>query len=196
MGKDWRESRRHLPCIYFRQMPSVVRTSVALLFVASAAAAQEAPVTGACAKPDSVAFQGNSRVGESALRGDVGITPGTALNYRTLQRAIKNLFETTQFDDIQVRCRIVNGKSIITFDLKERPLLGEVDVRGANKVSTGTLRDQVDMLIGRPIDPSQVARAVAKMDSVYASRGFYLARARAETTTVAAGTKITFVVDE
>ncbi|HEU4995861.1 MAG TPA: outer membrane protein assembly factor BamA [Gemmatimonadaceae bacterium] len=177
-------------------MQSVARTSVALLLVATAAAAQEPPVTGACAKPDSVAFVGNSRVGEAALRGDVGITPGTALNYRTLQRAIKSLFETTQFDDIQVRCRVVSGKSIITFELKERPLLGEVDVRGANRVSVGTLRDQVDMLIGRPIDPAQVARAIAKMDSVYAARGFYLARARAETTTVAAGTKITFLVDE
>jgi outer membrane protein insertion porin family len=153
-------------------------------------------VSGPCAKPDSVAFVGNARVGESALRGDVGITPGTALSYRTLQRAIKNLYATTQFEDIQVRCEVAQGHATLTFALKERPLLGDVDVRGAERVAAGTVRDQVDLLIGRPIDPSQVARAIARIDSVYAAKGYYLARARAETTTVATGTKITFVVDE
>ncbi len=71
-----------------------------------------------------------------------------------------------------------------------------MDVRGPDKVSGGTIRDQVDILVGRPIDPSQVARVIARIDSVYASKGYYLALTRAETTTVAAGTKITFVVEE
>jgi outer membrane protein insertion porin family len=169
---------------------------VLLAFVAGSGMAQERAVAGACAQPDSVAFRGNSRVGESALRGDVGITPGSALNYRTLQRAIKNLYATTQFDDIQVRCEFGDGRAVLVFDMKERPLLGDVDVRGAQRVSAGTVRDQVDILIGRPVDPAQIARSIARIDSVYASKGYYLARTRAETTTVAAGTKITFVVDE
>ena len=164
--------------------------------MATAAAAQEPAVTGACAKPDSVAFRGNVRVGDAALRGDVGISPGSALNYRTLQRAIKSLYATTQFEDVQIKCEVAGGRAILTFDLKERPLLGDVEVRGSERVPASTLRDQVDLLIGRPIDPAQVARAIARMDSVYAAKGYYLARARAETTTVAAGTKVTFVVDE
>src|SRR5205814_7490183 len=131
--------------------------------------------------------RGNARVGESALRGDVGITAGSALSYRTLQRAIKNLYETTQFDDIQVVCAVASGRAILTFDLKERPLLGDVDVRGASRVSPNAVRDQVDILIGRPIDAAEVARSITRIDSVYASKGYYLARARAETTTVAAG---------
>ena len=167
-----------------------------LLVLASGLVAQEAPVGGACARPDSVAFRGNGRVGEAALRGDVGITPGGALSYRTLQRAIKNLYATAQFDDIQVTCAVANGHAILAFDVRERPLLGDVDVRGAVRVSPNTVKDQVDILVGRPVDPSQIARSIARIDSVYASKGFYLARTRAETTTVAAGTKITFVVDE
>ena len=177
-------------------MRRVVGISIALSALASVAAAQEPTVTGACAKPDSVAFRGNARVGESALRGDVGIAPGRPLSYRALQRAIKNLYATTQFEDIQVHCEVAAGRAILSFDLKERALLGDVDVRGAQRVPAGTVRDQVDLLIGRPIDPSQVARAIARIDSVYVSKGYYLAQARAETTTVAAGTKITFVIDE
>jgi len=130
------------------------------------------------------------------LRADVGMAPGSELNYRDLQRAIKSLYATTQFDDVQVRCDVVDNRAVLAFELKERPLLGDVDVTGTARVPAGTLKDQVDLLIGRPIDPALIARAIARMDSVYAAKGFYLARVRAETTTVKEGTKITFVVDE
>jgi outer membrane protein insertion porin family len=167
-----------------------------LVVTAAAAASQEAPVSGACARPDSVAFRGNARVPESALRGDVDIAPGSVLNYRVLQRAIKSLYATTQFDDIQIKCEPRAGRTVLVFEVKERPLLGEVDVRGTQRVPAGTVRDQVDILVGRPIDPAQLARVIARIDSVYASKGYYLATARAETTQVAVGTKISFVVDE
>jgi outer membrane protein insertion porin family len=162
----------------------------------AAAAAQDATVTGACSKPDSVAFRGNVRVAESALHGDVNVDAGTTLNYRTLQRAIKSLYATQQFEDVQVRCEVANGKAILAFELKERPLLGDVAVRGPDRVSAGTVRDQVDILIGRPVDPAQIARVIARIDSLYESKGYYLATIRAETTVVAGNTNVTFVVDE
>jgi len=168
----------------------------ALSLGAATAFAQEPAVAGACARPDSVAFRGNSRVSDAALRGDVGIAAGSELNYRTLQRAIKSLYATTQFDDVQVRCEVAAGRAVLAFELRERPILGDVDVRGAERVPTGTLRDQIDLLIGRPVDPSLIARAIARMDSVYAKKGYYLARVRAETTSVATGTKIVFIVEE
>lgn len=177
-------------------MLRAVGISIVLLTAAAAASAQDVSVTGPCAKPDSVAFRGNTRVAESAIRGDVGITAGSALNYRMLQRAIKNLYATGQFEDIQIRCEVADGHAVLAFVVKERPLLGDVDVRGAARVPLGTVRDQVDILIGRPIDPAQVARVITRIDSLYAAKGYYLAQARAETTHVAAGTKVTFVVDE
>jgi len=177
-------------------MLRVAGLSALLLGVASVAAAQDQSVAGACARPDTVAFRGNARVAESALRADVGIVPGSSLSYRTLQRAIRSLFATTQFDDVQVHCEITGGRTLLAFEVRERPLLGEIDVRGTDRVSSGSVRDQVDLLIGRPVDPSQVARTIARMDSLYASKGYYLAEIRAESTTVATGLKLAFLVEE
>ena len=177
-------------------MRRLIGTSVLLIGLAGSAAAQESAGGGVCAKPDSVAFRGNARVTESALRNDVGITPGTALSYRTLQRAIKDLFGSQQFDDVTVQCQLVSGRPLLVFEVTERPLLGDVDVRGPKRIAAGTVRDQVDILIGRPVDPAQVARVVARIDSLYEAKGYYLADVRAETTHVAAGSKVTFVVDE
>jgi len=177
-------------------MRRLIGTSVLLIGLAGPAAAQEPAAGGACAKPDSVAFRGNARVTESAMRSDVGINPGTALNYRTLQRAIKDLYGTQQFDDVTVQCQLISGRPLLLFEVTERPLLGDVDVRGAKRVPAGTVRDQVDILIGRPVDPAKVARVVARIDSLYETKGYYLADVRAETTHVDAGSKVTFVVDE
>jgi outer membrane protein insertion porin family len=166
------------------------------LGLARAATAQNPAVAGACARPDSVAFRGNSRVSESALRADVGIAPGAALNYRDLQRAIKSLFATTQFEDIQVKCEVAGGRTTLAFEVRERPLLGEVVVRGTDRVSSGTVRDQVDLIVGRPVDPSLVARVVARIDSVYEAKGYYLAEVTVDSTTVSTGLMLTFRVEE
>ena len=170
---------------------------LAFLATASAAAAQGA-TAGQCTRPDSIEFRGNTRLGDALLRSDAGITPGAAINYRDLQRAIKALYNTFQFQDVQAFCEpLPGGKAVLVFRVKERPMLVDVDVTGADKVSPGTVRDQVDLLIGRPIDPSQVMHTIVKIDSVYAANGYAVAEVRAETTYVdSTSARIMFHVDE
>ncbi len=163
--------------------------------MASGVAAQEQSA-GICTTPDTIAFRGQSRVSESALRSDISITAGVSLNYRMIQRAIRNLHETQQFDDVSIQCQVVSGRPMLIFQVAERPLLGDVDVRGPKRVSAGTVRDQVDLLIGRPVNPAQVTKIVTRIDSLYETKGYYLAEVRAETSHVDAGTKVTFVVNE
>ncbi len=157
------------------------------------------PVTGPCATPDSVAFRGNQRITDALLRGDAGILPGTPLNYRTLQRAIKQLYATGQFDEISVACEPATGpgtKTIVAFRLTERPILGDIDVKGPDRVSPSSVKERVDLLIGRPVDPAQVAHSVARIDSLYESEGYFLAHVRVDTSVVDGQTKLVFVVDE
>ena len=68
-----------------------------LLVAASAVQAQDA-ATGPCATPDSVAFRGQSRIPEGDLRADVGIAPKSKINSRILDRAIRDLYATNNFD--------------------------------------------------------------------------------------------------
>lgn len=165
---------------------------------AAAAAAQDATVAGSCTQPDSIDFRGNTRLGDALLRTDAGITTGTPLNYRDVQRAIRALYGTLQFDDVRALCQpLAGGKSMLVFQLKERPMLVDVDVSGTDKVSRGTVRDQVDLLIGRPIDPAQVTRTIVKIDSLYSSKGYAVAQVRAETTYVdSTSARLMFHVDE
>src|SRR5438105_2284967 len=176
--------------------------AAALVVVASAPAWSQqsggnVPVTGPCATPDSVVFHGNQRISETMLRGDAGISPGVALSSGVHQRSIKNLFATEQFDDVATSGNIAtNGKAILTFDMKERPVLSDVDVTGPDRLSINTVRDRVDLLVGRPVDPNQVARSIARIDSLYESEGYPLATVRVDTAVVDGQLKLTFRVSE
>ena len=172
-----------------------------LAAAAHPARAQDAAsaATGRCASPDSVAIVGNSRVSEASIRSDAGLTAGATLNYRLLQRSIKDLFATGQFDDVRLSCVDggEGGKTMLVITVRERPELVDVSVTGTDRLSGKSVRDRVDLLIGRPVDPAQVVRAKTRIDSLYEASGYYLAQVKPETTYVDSGkVKITFHIDE
>jgi len=167
------------------------------LAAGSVAQAQDVAPAGPCTAPDSIAFRGNHRIKDDELRSDIGILPKTPINSRTVTAAVRQLYATNQFDDVSSGIEVVGGKCILHFDLAERRVLSDVKVEGTDRVSNGSVRDRVDLLIGKPVDPAQVTRDVARIDSLYQAEGYYLAKVRVDTALVGdEGATITFHIDE
>src|SRR5690606_18953711 len=146
------------------------------LALASVPARARDPAAGACARPDSIAIRGNDRLSEAAVRAQLPLQAGTQLTARSVETAIRTMYETGQYESVSISCAIdPSGRTTFLVDVRERPLLGSVSVRGADVVSRGTVEGQVDLVIGQPLDPARVARAVAKIDSIYEDRGYVLA---------------------
>ena len=171
---------------------------LALAVASTPAFAQDAtqPGSGRCSIADSIAVRGNTRTSDATIRQEAGLSVGTPLNFTAVQRALRAVYALNQFDDVQLLCTVEGDRTTLTLAVVERPLLGDVKVAGVESVPERTVSDKVDMLIGRPIDPAQVARSVARIDSVYESQGYYLAQVRAETTVVEGKTTVTFRVEE
>jgi outer membrane protein insertion porin family len=179
-------------------MRRLLFSAVVLLFMGTTVRAQEPAVTGGrCATPDSIIFRGASRVSDATMRADAGLVPGP-VNYRALERAIKALYATGQFDDIQVSCDLSKDSTRAShvFVVKERPLLYGVDVAGTDRVSRNDVRDRVDLLVGKPLDPAQVAHSMQRIDSLYQSEGFFLAQVKPETTLVNGQVQLLLRIDE
>src|SRR3984957_8736520 len=174
-----------------RLMPGV---ALAVLAVSGRVFAQDA--SGKCAKPDSLAIAGNSRVDGETIRSSLGILPGAPLAGKQLQDGVRALFGTGQFDDVQVTCSIVGAKSILTVTVKERPTLFDIQIQGTKRLSQKAVRDRIELVQGRPIDPGSVARAVTRVDSLYEASGYYLAMVVPETTFTKSGATLTFKIDE
>jgi outer membrane protein insertion porin family len=176
--------------------------ALALLGAATSLAAQaSAGQAGPCATPDSIGVSGNKRVSAQTILTDAGLTAGMTLNSPVVQRAIKNVFQSGQFDGVDIHCRLTETtppKAIIVIEVVERPILEQVDVAGAKNVPPHTVKDLVDLLIGRPVNPSQVAHVVQRIDSLYQSQGYVLATIKPETTFTADKDRasILFRIDE
>ncbi|MEO7083238.1 MAG: outer membrane protein assembly factor BamA [Gemmatimonadaceae bacterium] len=172
--------------------------ALAVLTAGSTALAQgaQAPV-GQCAVPDSIAFRGQSRITDERLRADVGIAPKSAVNARVTSRALNDLYATAQFEpSIAISCEVGNGRSTLIFTLHERRILSDVKVEGPDKVSSSEVRDRVDLLIGKPINPAQIAKDISRIDSLYQSEGYYLAKVSVDTIIDKDATTLVFRVDE
>ena len=131
------------------------------------------------------------------MRAETGLAPGP-INYRALDRALRAIYATNQFEDVQARCEIAadTSRALLVFLLKERPLLQGVEVAGTDRVSKSEVRDRIDLLIGRPVDPAMIARSVQRIDSLYQSEGYYLAIVKPETTYVNGQVSLLFRIDE
>lgn len=181
-------------CVYIMPMQRLPTLLLAALTLSGTAAAQE--VAGRCATPSAIVVEGNSRMAIGVIRAESGLMPGQLLNARTIAKAIRDLYETGNFDDVAIRCAPGDSSATLIIDVKERLLLGDIDVTGVKRLSNRTVKERVDMLIGRPIDPAQVARTIERIDSLYESEGYYLARIRPETSVVNGKVKLVFSVDE
>jgi outer membrane protein insertion porin family len=120
------------------------------------------------------------------------------LNVHDIQDAIKALYATGQFDDVQLVCRVdpASSKATLTIQVRERPILTDYKVIGADRVAPKDVKEKLSFPTGGPVDPGKIAKAIASTDSLYESKGYYLANVKADSTLTDGRLSITFNVDE
>ncbi|MEP6573120.1 MAG: hypothetical protein ABJD11_10510, partial [Gemmatimonadota bacterium] len=99
---------------------SLVVALIALTLVAHTLCAQQPDTTAASGPPpiDSLIVRGNSRLSAVQILGTAGLVVHQSANYRDLQRAIRALFRTGQFDDVAIDQQGDSGKVILLITVK------------------------------------------------------------------------------
>jgi outer membrane protein insertion porin family len=176
----------------------MLRILLALLALGLATPVLAQDQTGRCLVPDSIAVRGNVRVGRASVVAASGLREGDSLSFPSIQRAIRDLYGTGDFDRVEIQCGLpASGRgATIVIDVTERPVIGRVSVVGPQAIPVGTVEDKVTLLIGRPVDPAQLAVSMRRIDSLYKSRGYYLVRITPETTSLGDRVGITLRVNE
>jgi len=179
--------------------PALLLVACLLIVVPAAAGAQATPAEpGRCAIPDSIAVRGNVRTSETVIRSQAALAAGTQLSTRAVRSAIETLFATGHFEHVELVCYIdpATQAATLAIEVLERPLLGDVSVAGVEAVSASAVDERVELLVGQPVDPAEVARTIQRIDSLYESEGYYLAEIAADTAMVEGRATITFRIDE
>lgn len=175
-----------------RSLAAAVAATI-LLFAAPAAHAQAS-----CGVPDTIIVRGTVRTTPGRVITLSGLAPRRPADFAVFQAAFKAVFASGEYHDVTFVCEVYGDTLAATvIDVVERPALADISVEGAVEVSRRTVEDRIDLLSGRVADPAAITRAITRIDSLYQTRGFYLAEIVPETTTVEPGRiALTFRINE
>jgi outer membrane protein insertion porin family len=179
-------------------MRKIASFMLALIAASAAPLYAQETAPGACSTPESIVVSGNSRVDSAAIRSTSALTPGPQINVHDIQGAIKALYATGQFDDVQIVCHVAptTSKATLVIQVRERPILANYRVIGADRVSPKDVKEKLAFPTGTPVDPGKIAKAIESADSLYESNGYYLAQIKPESTIVGGKLSIDFHIDE
>ena len=127
----------------------------------SAVAAQDPSGRSALVRIDSITARGNVRLAEQAVTGVAGIQAGTRNSWIDIQRAIKNLWATGQYEDISVVIDESTGRNVLIIEVAERPLTRLVRITGLESVSEDDVVEESGLQENVPLSRNAVAKAEA-----------------------------------
>lgn len=144
-----------------------------------------------------VRISGNDRVEEEAIRVYLRSRPGEPLNEETVDSDIRAIYGMGFFSNVEAHVSEENGRTILTYQLYERPLVREVRVEGNKALSKEEFETAVKIHPRTIFNPIKVRRGIEEAKKAYEKKGFLDAEITYRTETTEAGEAIvTFTVAE
>ena len=101
---------------------------------------------------ESITVRGAGRLTPELVIQATGLSAGQEVNYRGIQRAIRRLWSTGQFADVQVSALPVEGAEAerlhLMVDIVEHPYVARVEFDGLENLSTSSVRDTLGISAG------------------------------------------------
>ncbi len=127
---------------------------------------------------DSIEVVGNSRLAIPTIIGTLGFQAGSEVTYREIQRGIKALYGTGQFEDVIVSALGSDASPpvILRFQVREREMVSRLSIRGLEHADEEAVRDTVGLGTGQAYSPAKVLAAKEFIRTDLASKGIPFAR--------------------
>ncbi|HWO02458.1 MAG TPA: outer membrane protein assembly factor BamA [Blastocatellia bacterium] len=126
---------------------------------------------------EQVTIRGNRRIPESTIKIWIGTREGDPYNPVQLDRDVRALYAQGYFSDVKVFAEEgTRGGKIITFEVKERPLLLDIKYEGLKSVQQSTVLEEfrkrsVGLSKESQYDPVKAKRAAAVIKELLANEG-------------------------
>ena len=169
-----------------------------ILFLAGQVWAAD-PFPGAAAGPPvaDIKIIGNDRVEEDAIRVHISSRPGEPLNPESIDKDVRSIYEMGFFSDVEVSVNEESGRTILTYQVHERPLIREVRVEGTKGLSKEDFENALKIHPRTILNPVKIRRGIEETKKAYEKKGYLDAEITYRTEEPTAGeTILTFTVNE
>ena len=111
--------------------------------------------------------QGNQRIEESTIVEYLGVQVGDKYSLEAKSRAVKNLFSTSLFEDVDISFH----KGVLKVKVKETPFVSKIVFTGNNKIKTSLLANEIYTTPGESLRKAKVRTDVEKIKEIYKRSG-------------------------
>ncbi|TDJ08905.1 MAG: outer membrane protein assembly factor BamA, partial [Deltaproteobacteria bacterium] len=126
-------------------------------------------------KIDKVEIKGLKRVEKEAILEKIGSRPGMELDNYLLQEDLKTIYSLKYFDSIEAEHKVVKGKNILLFVVKERPIITRISIDGNFDLDDDELLEQIKTKDFSILDVNQIKRDLGALQKFYEEKGYFLA---------------------
>jgi outer membrane protein insertion porin family len=116
---------------------------------------------------------GNERLEADTVRSYVDLRPGEPYDRVSTDRALKDLFATELFADVQIRD---DGDGNITIDVRENPVINRVLIEGAKRIKEDKIREEIKVAPRQIFTRSRARADVDRILELYRRGGRFAAR--------------------
>ena len=145
---------------------------------------------------------GNRRIPQDTIKARIFTKPGDIYDAAALERDFNSLWNTGYFEDIKILREQTPKGWRLTFEVKEKPTIREINYVGLSSVSNSDVldrfkQDKVGLVVESQYDPTRIKKAEVSIRNLLAEHGRQFATIRTEVRQIPpAAVGITFVVKE
>jgi len=121
----------------------------------------------------SIAPAGNERIDAGAILQKISTKPGDLYDPTLLRQDLKAVFGMGYFDSVEIDTTDSESGKKVIFQVKEKPLIGNVVITGAQEIKEQDVRDAAHIAANSILNPTKVNEAVEKIKELYKSKGYY-----------------------
>lgn len=139
---------------------------------AFAQAAQPAPSTPATGEPiQSISVSGAQRLEADTILTYIKLRPGQAYTQAAADQALKDLFATELFSDVQIR----NEAGKVTIQVTENPVINRIILEGNKRLKSEKILPEIKLAARQIFTRSKVRADVARIIELYKRQGRFAA---------------------
>lgn len=126
-------------------------------------------------KIDRIEVQGLKKVEKEAVLEKIGSKPDMTLDNYLLKKDLEKIYSMKYFESVEAEHDVVAGKNVLTFKMKEKPIITKISFEGNDGLGDDDLKAIVKTKIFSILDATSVKNDVQALLKHYEEKGYFLA---------------------
>jgi outer membrane protein insertion porin family len=131
-------------------------------------------------KMDGVEVEGLKKVERQAILEKVGSRAGMMLDNYLLRKDIEKIYSLKYFESVEAHKKKKNGKTFLTFVVKEKPIITKIIFQGNDEIDEDDLKATIKTKAFAILDVNTIQNDLEALQKQYEEKGFYLAKVKYE----------------